>query len=66
LRTALRRVLPGRADRMGIFATFGPDSDWTHAYQRSGQHRHGPLPAPLAEDARAAFEQHGIRILQPG
>lgn len=64
VRSALRRV-SGNADRIGIFATFGPDNDWTYAYERAGRHRHGPLPAALAEDARAAFDQHRIRMLQP-
>jgi hypothetical protein len=64
LRSCLRRA-SGGADRLAVFATFGSDNDWTYAYERAGRHRHGPLPAPLAEDARAAFDRHGIRMLQP-
>ena len=64
LRSALRRASRD-VDRIGVFATFGPDDDWTRAYERAGRHRHGPFPAPIAEDAGAAFHRHGVRMLQP-
>lgn len=62
--TRIRQILRRRPDRVALFMTFGPDNHWTHDYERSGRHRHGPATA-LRPDAMRSFQAVGIEIIAP-
>lgn len=65
LRRTARTLTGHRRERLAVFMTFGPDSPALHSYERSGRHRHGPIPAEIDRSAVAALAVHGVRIIQP-
>ncbi len=51
-------------DRLGIFATFGPQRPCTFAYENAGRWRHGHPPTPLDPEVGEALRQNNVLVLQ--
>lgn len=54
----------GKQNRLAFFMTFGPDAYWTHEYEKSGRHRHGP-PPPLDVAAQTALRDLHLEMIRP-